>query len=201
MTRSPYPALPPELARIFIKLDRLLASDEEQNKAIDPLFRTAIVRGIDCDALPGATGEFGRTPSNPIPTNGVLGEVLYLSRLRTGTGSAVMFHRLGSEKGIVDNVDVYDVLSLDRAVHERLYLSMYHPRKSQLVPSGYTYAGKLDPSNFTYGVNHTVSDFPEKLDAHIRQWQMNHLGIPLPVAHVREAINGSRFKPSILDRN
>jgi hypothetical protein len=48
-------------------------------------------------------------------------------------------------------------------------------------------------------VNHIVAKFPEKLDAHIRKWQMEMLGVPLPVARVREAINGSPFHPSVLD--
>ena len=67
------------------------------------------------------------------------------------------------------------------------------------VPRGYTYAAKLDGENFTYGVNHIVARFPEKLDAHIRKWQMEMLGVPLPVHRVREAVNGSRFRASMLD--
>jgi hypothetical protein len=67
------------------------------------------------------------------------------------------------------------------------------------VPRGYAYAAKLDGENFTYGVNHIVVGFPEKLDAHIRKWQMEMLGVPLPVHRVREAVNGSRFSITVLD--
>src|SRR6516225_9834966 len=37
---------------------------------------------------------------NPIPTNGPLGEVIYLSRLRTQSGSPIMFHRVRAEDGL-----------------------------------------------------------------------------------------------------
>lgn len=192
-------SLPPEIEAIFKKLDKLLYSHDEQNNTLPEPFRSQIAGGLNCDELPNARGEFGRTPSNPIPTNGPLGEVIYLSRLRTVTGNPVMFHRVRAEDGIVGAVDVYELLSLDAKVHETLFLSMYHPRKSRKVPRGYTYAPKIDPNNFTYGVNHIVERFPAKLDAHIRKWQMEMLGIPLPVGRVREAINGSSFHPSVLE--
>jgi hypothetical protein len=199
MPRPTHPALPPDVEAIFKKLDKLLYSDDEQNSTLPDAVRSQIAGGLECDELPGATGEFGRTLSNPIPTNGPLGEVLYLSRLRTSAGSPVMFHRVRAEEGPAGAVDVYDVLSLDATVRETLFLSMFHPRKSRKVPRGYTYADKLDPSNFTYGVNHIIPNFPQKLDAYIRKWQMGMVGLVLPVARVRETINGSRFHPSVID--
>ena len=192
-------APPPEVDAILKKLFALLEDDNDQNKALPELIRAAVAGGLSCDELPNARGEFGRFPSNPIPTNGPLGEVMYLSRLRTETGSPVMFHRLRAEEGVAGPVDVYEVLSLDGKIREILFLSMYHPRKSKKVPSGYTYAAKLDPNNFMYGVSHIVAKFPEKLDAHIRKLQMDRLGVPLPVMRVREAVNGSAFGISVLD--
>ncbi len=192
-------ALPPDVDAIFKKLFATLEDDNEQNKTLPEIVRSSVVDGLSCDELPGAIGEFGRASTNPIPVNGPLGEVVYLSRLRTGAGSPVMFHRLGSQEGLTGFVDAYEVLSLDGSLREKLYLSMYHPRKSRKVPRGFTYAARLDAENFTYGVSHRVSRFPEKLDAHIRKWQMDKLGIPLPVHRVREAVNGSRFSISVLD--
>jgi len=195
------PSLPPELAAVFKKLDRLLNDDKEQNATLPEYCRAPIAEGLDCDQLPDASGEFGLTPTNPIPTNGPLGEVLYLSRLRTKGGSPIMFHRLWSEDGTLTPVDVFEVLSLDGLVREKLFLSMYHPRKSKKVPRGYSYAPNIDTRNFTYGVTHIVENFPQKLDAHIRKWQMDVIGTPLPVGRVREAINGSPLHPSVLDDN
>jgi hypothetical protein len=192
-------SLPLDVEAIFKKLFKLLETDGDQIAILPEPVRSEIAGGLDCDELPNAQGEFGRSPTNPIPTNGPLGEIIYLSRLRTGSGSPVMFHRVRAEEGATRPVDVYEVLSLDGRVRENLFLSMYHPRKSRKVPRGYTYAAKLDGENFTYGVNHIVARFPEKLDAHVRKWQMEMLGVPLPVHRVREAVNGSRFSISVLD--
>lgn len=192
-------SLPPDVEAILKGLMWLLEDDEEQNDTVPEPYRSQISGGLNCDELPNARGEFGRTPSNPIPANGPLGEVLLLSRLRTNAGSPVMFHRVRAEDGLTGAVDAYEVLSIDGRTRDALYLSMYHPRKSRKAPRGYTYAAKLDPGNFMYGVNHIVVNFPEKLDAYIRKWQMEMFGIPLPVGGVREAVNGSRLRPSVLD--
>lgn len=199
MPASKCPSLPPEVGAIFKKLDKFLQSDDDQNGTLPEPVRSQIAAGLNCDELPDARGEFGRALSNPIPTNGPLGQVIYLSRLRTNTGSPVMFHRVRAEESAAGIIDVFDILSLDGKVQETLFLSMYHPRKSRKVPRGYTYADKLDSSNFTYGVDHIIPNFPQKLDAYIRKWQMEMIGIPLPVARVRETINGSRLHPSVLD--
>jgi hypothetical protein len=183
--------VPPEVDAIFKKLDSFLSNDDEQNKRLPKSFQGLIVGGVACDELPNAMGEFGRTATNPIPTNGPLGEVLYLSKLRTVDDSPVMFHRVRSEKSASNTVDVYEVLSLDGKNREILYLSMCHPRKSRKTPSGYTFASTYDPSNFPYGVNFLVPNFPQELDTHIRKWQTEILGIPLPVTRVREAIGRS----------
>ena len=143
MPELPRPPLPPEVRAIFKKLDELLESDSEQNGMLPEPFRSQMANGLDCDELPGAQGEFGRTRSNPIPTNGPLGQIIYLSRLRTNAESPVMFHRVRAEEGNAGAVDVYEVLSLDGAVRETLFLSMYHPRKSRKVPHGYSYAAEF----------------------------------------------------------
>lgn len=191
--------LPPDIKAILQKLRSYLESDVLQYDCLPEPYRSSIAHGVDCDELPNASGEFGRVPSNPIPTNGPIGEVLYLSRLRTRDGTPMMFHRIGTEDGAFNKVDVYEVLSLDGVVRELLFLSMYHPRKSRKTPDGYTLAANLDPSNLIFGVNHLVENFPEKLDAYIREWQKKVLGIPLPVRRVREAINGASFHISFLD--
>lgn len=199
--------LPPDVKEIFDRLFKLLNSDQEQNNTLPEPYRSAVVSGINCDILPGAQGEFGRVSTNPIPVNGPLGEILYLSRLRASTGwkglwssgSPLMFHRVRAENGLSGRVDVFEVLSLDGKAREEFFLSLYHPRKSNKAPRGFTLAPELDSDNFTYGVNHIVENFPQKLDAYIRRWQMEMLGIPLPVHRVREAVNGSRFNMSFLD--
>ena len=52
--------------------------------------------GIDGDEMPNAQGEFGLTPSNPIPCKTVFGSTAYLGRLRTLEGKKVVYKHLGS---------------------------------------------------------------------------------------------------------
>ena len=118
MTKSDPLAADAEAKAILDKLFGFLESDAQQNNSLPEPYRFEITGGIACDQLPNARGEFGRTPSNPIPTNGPAGEVLYLSRLRTRNGNPIMFHRVRAEEGISGIVDVYEVLSLDGAIRE-----------------------------------------------------------------------------------
>src|SRR5450759_204396 len=64
-------------------------------KKNDPLIVDKILNGIDCDKLPTGEGTFGSI-NNPIPVNGLLGEIKYLGKLRGKTGHPVFFHMIGS---------------------------------------------------------------------------------------------------------
>lgn len=210
MSKPSVTPLSAEVRAIFDKLVRFLGSEVDQNNTIPDHARPQITNGLNCDEFPNARGEFGRTPLNPIPTNGPLGEVIYLSKLRTQAkqswwrlrkvnGSPIMFHRVGTQRGIAGDVDAYEVISLDGTVHETLFLSMYHPRKSKKVPSGYFMATNFDSVDIIYGVNFAVENFPEKLDVHIRSWSKELFRMPFPVDRVRETISDSRFGISLLD--
>jgi hypothetical protein len=96
---------------------------------------------------------FGLTPDNPVPVNGSLGQLTYLSRLRTEEGQGFLFHRLGS----IGTVDEYELLSFDGEVKLVAYLDLYHPRRSRKPIEGLA----LDetPSVFT-GVSNLVENFP-----------------------------------------
>lgn len=198
MTNSTPARLPAEIEAIATRIFLLLDSDARQNESMPALVRALIEDGPDCDQLPNATGEFGRSPSNPIPVNGPLGEVVYLSRLTTETGAPVMFHRVGADADGPLVVDVYEVQAIDGSVRERLFLSMYHPRKTKRPPQGYRLADTIDGRNPIWGVSHTVPNFPAKLDAYVRHWQVEQLGLPLPVPKLRTALNGSPMAPSVL---
>ncbi|HUS96919.1 MAG TPA: hypothetical protein VMX97_09295 [Hyphomicrobiaceae bacterium] len=194
-------ALPPEVAAMLDRASALLENDDMQNSLLPEEVRQAIVGGTSCDTVPGARGEFGHTSDNPIPVNGPLGEVLYLSHLRTAKGVPLLFHRMGSAAALLGGldiyVDIYEVLPMEKGARsELLFFSMYHPRKSHLAPNGYLIDRSRDPGNEIYGVSWLVEDFPNALDAHIRKWQMESLGIPLSINKVRTYLNGSPFAPS-----
>jgi hypothetical protein len=127
-----------------------------------------ILQGLDCDKLPGGQGEFGRITTNPIPVNGIGGEIMYLPRLRCKCGCGIFFHRLGSyrEEKIGTTIDVFETVCINGKHWDILYLDMYHPRRSTLVPKGYK------PSQFdkvtcslpiSFGSHGMVRGFPENL--------------------------------------
>ena len=105
------PQLPPELQEALDRLRSILSNDLEQILLLPEPFQLEILMGEDCDAIAGGIGEFGRCATNPIPCNGPIGEVLYLSRLRTVGHQPMMFHRLGSTAGLKGSVDTYGLLS------------------------------------------------------------------------------------------
>ena len=71
--------------------------------------------GVDADELPNGKGEFGASPSNPIPTKSILGSNAYLGRLRTLDGKPVEHKRIGSFGSDVtpNPVDGYAIFSSD----------------------------------------------------------------------------------------
>lgn len=123
--------------------------------------------GLDCDSLPNASGEFGRCITNPIPVNGPIGEIKYLNRLMTRDGGLIV-HRLGS----CNELDVYEVVSMGGEIWDILYFDMYHPRRSTITPSNYSF-NKFHEI-FTrlaigYSINSFDQDFPFGLSNHIEK--------------------------------
>jgi hypothetical protein len=100
------PRLSPETERVFEGLHRFFQDDAEQiSRYLDQL-KDRIRNGLNVDSMPGATGSFGTTITNPLPVNGPIGQILYLSSLRFGE-QRVLFHRLRSFEAI----DAYECVS------------------------------------------------------------------------------------------
>ena len=180
----------PASGRPGLTFGGLLLDETKQNDRLPASIRSLIVDGIDADEIPGVFGDFGRSPTNPIPVNGPSGEITYLSLLRTRSGTPLLFHRIGSTEGLVGMVDMFELRPLDGSQDTSIFMSMYHPRRSRKAPEGFTLATELDPSNIHYGVTHLVEDFPARLDMHIREMQMAFIGLPLPVRRVRKLLYG-----------
>lgn len=162
-----------EKEKIYKKIDRVLNDDNFQNSLMPPMFRDPIISGASVDQLANGTGDFGFSPTNPIPCNGSLGEVTYLSRLLYGPQKEkVFFHRLGSIKG---NIDEYELITLS-GVRAIVYLDMYHPRKSRLTPKGFS----LQPNTILIrGINQNLSTFPFNLHQAIMEFTKTGIGFPL----------------------
>ncbi|MGQ0590292.1 MAG: hypothetical protein ACT4N8_12315 [Sphingosinicella sp.] len=170
---------------ILAKLATFLNSDDAQNAAMPPAVQAAILSGPDVDEVLNAQGEFGKTVTNPIPVNGPIGEVLYLSSLRTATRQPVYAHRLGS----IDKVDVFETVSSSGDKWDLLFLTLYHPRKSRLTPRGFSFQ---EPKGI-FAVNEFIDPFPLMLPAAVSAWSTEVLGLPLVGAGMRAAVETGTF--------
>lgn len=162
------------LKKIFSKkfIDESL--DDQRKEVEDERKRIAEVTGLEMndfklkegrDQITGATGEFGRNINNPVPVNGVRGEIKYLNRLRCECGAGLIFHRVGSDKteNIDGNTDVFETVCIEGKHWDKLYLNMYYLRRSTLLPKDYHFS-KFHPifSKFpiAFGIHNYCENFP-----------------------------------------
>jgi hypothetical protein len=122
---------------IFDKIESSLKVDEHIQDWSKTLFGAEGV-GVDSDAIPQGIGEFGFDATNPIPVRGLLGNEIYLKRLRTNSGRKVGYSRLRSlsAPNIFGTVDEYEINEADRVVC-KLYISPYNKRISRRPPEGF----------------------------------------------------------------
>jgi len=141
------------LDSVMEKISLALTDDDFQLRILGPknysMFKN--MSAIDCHHK--AEGEFGRTLSNPIPTNGPIGTLVYLSGLKTRAGERIVFHRLNA----IGKSDVYEYVSLSGSEWGFLFVDMYHSRKTTLEPDGFVRVS--EPMQLT-GFNHFWDDFP-----------------------------------------
>jgi hypothetical protein len=186
---EPDQLLSPEIAAIFEKLARYLESEVDQNERLPEPLRSLVKNGLSCDHLPTGSGPFGRVATNPIPVNGRMGELLYLSSLVHSSGPRLLFHRLGS----INKIDVYETVSLDGRAWDILYLDFYHPRKSKEAPAGFAIDER--PSKLFYGANQFVERFPHNLHMAIAETFQRVTGVSMCPPEIRQAIEATRFAP------
>lgn len=111
----------------------------QQQKAIYDVMNKACAKGSDGDELLNGHGEFGLAPTNPIPTNTVMGSNIYLSRLLTDDGKKVESKRrypIISEVSEMP-IDVYDLSLPDGTPLGTIYISPYQKRTSAKAPRGF----------------------------------------------------------------
>ena len=94
--------------------------------------------GCDSDEIPGAKGEFGWEPSNPVPVHTTFGSTSYLARLRTSDGEKLQYERIGSFASPVNEmpVDGYELTDTSGNGLGIIYISPYHRRNSEASPNG-----------------------------------------------------------------
>lgn len=145
--------LDPEVEKIFEKVERLLQDDETQLELVSPEMSEVLKRAPYYDKDPNGTGPFGLCKTNPIPVNGPVGELAYLSKILTNRRERILFHRVGA----VDKVDIFETVTFSGGQWFIFFLDMYHPKKSQLAPDGFKLSSKA--CQFS-GFNQFCADFP-----------------------------------------
>jgi hypothetical protein len=94
--------------------------------------------GTDLDEMPEGSGEFGLEVTNPIPVCTVLGNFVYLSKLRTLNDEIITYERRGSTgtPTIKSIIDVYEIFCLDQQI-AILYICPYNKKNSNRAPKGF----------------------------------------------------------------
>lgn len=112
----------------------------QHQKQLFDLMNSMCADGADEDKLPGASGEFGHSMSNPIPTKTIFGSTSYLARLRAPDGEKVLYERIGSFSSEVspNPIDGYAIKHPNGTDLGTLYLSPYQRRNSNMIPKGFT---------------------------------------------------------------
>ena len=192
-SRGRRPSVPPELEKIFKRFHRLASDGEPPIGHLPPDAQMAIQSGLDVDEIPDAVGPFGRTPTNPIPVRGPVGQVNYLSRLITASGQSIFGHRIGH----IDLIDVYEVVSVDGIEWDILYLSMYHPHNSRNTPSGYSLANTSKLGPFFTCVGFNVDRFPSTMDVAIKRYMRETVGFPICPPRLDEYLESKDFTRSV----
>lgn len=183
-------ALPDDVRQALDHMMAILNDDDRQNALMPGQLRSALLKGGTVDEIDSAEGPFGRHPCNPIPVNGPLGEITYLSRLITKEdGQHLFFHRLGSGQSI----DVYEVVSWDGSVWDVLYFDYYHNRKTRKAPEGYAFAEKVEGIT---GTNKYLASFPAGVNEAAGSCANGILGVPLSNPFMRNINTCGFVKPA-----
>lgn len=134
-------------------IHRIIDDEKFQLEHLNPVMKEMILSAPAYDKDPNGTGPFGYTETNPIPVNGPIGQLAYLSRLETQSGQRILFHRLGA----IGTVDVFEAVSFNGTEWFILFVDLYHPRRSRLTPDGFRFT--KDVAQFS-GFHKFCENFP-----------------------------------------
>jgi hypothetical protein len=127
------------LRAVFEKIRRVLEDEEFQIELLPPPLQSILRTCPGYDRDPRGTGPFGYSETNPIPVNGPIGELAYLSKLETENGERILFHRIGA----IDKIDVFEAVTFSGTQWFILFADMYHPRRSRLLPEGFRFTKEV----------------------------------------------------------
>lgn len=121
------------------QIRRILEDEQFQLDMIHPAMKATIESCPAYDQDPNGTGPFGFSETNPIPVNGPIGQLAYLSKLETDRGERILFHRIGA----VDTIDVFEAVTFSGSEWFILFVDLYHPRRSRLTPDGFRFTQEV----------------------------------------------------------
>lgn len=173
------------------KISRALIDDDFQLRILGPKNYSMFKNLSAIDYHHKAEGEFGRAVSNPIPTNGPIGTLAYLSSLKTKTSERILFHRLNT----IGKVDVYEYVSWSGSEWGFLFVDMYHSRKTALEPDGF--ARSTEPMQLT-GFNHFWDDFPHGFSEQKQPLPKDIRMLYASIDAIGKGISGRIFQPTDL---
>ena len=165
------------VGRIFEKVYQILTNEETQNENLPPMFKSFLKE----NTLERSTSRyFGITPNEPIRVNGSLGEVIYISMLRTPENVPFIGHRLGS----VNQLDVYEICSEDFKDWRILFFDLYWLQKDKYAPSGLTLS--LNDCPLISAINKFSSTFPNEFWPSVMDATKDLLGLAAVRTTIRE---------------
>lgn len=123
------------LREAVAEIHRILDDENFQLELVHPEMKAMLESAPAYDKDPNGSGPFGFTETNPIPVNGPIGQLAYLSRLQTQSGQRILFHRIGA----ITTVDVFEAVAFNGAEWFILFVDLYHPRRSRLAPDGFRF--------------------------------------------------------------
>ena len=127
------------LREAMAHIHRILDDETFQLELLHPAMKAMLESAPAYDKDPNGTGPFGFIETNPIPVNGPIGQLAYLSRLETQSGQRILFHRLGA----IGTVDVFEAVSFNGAEWFIFFIDLYHPRRSRLTPDGFRFTKEV----------------------------------------------------------
>jgi hypothetical protein len=127
------------LGEALAQIHRILDDEAFQLELIHPEMKAILKLAPSYDKDPNGTGLFGFIETNPVPVNGPIGQLAYLSKLETQSGQRILFHRLGA----IGTVDVFEAVSFNGAEWFILFVDLYHPRRSRLTPDGFRFTKEV----------------------------------------------------------
>lgn len=139
-------------------IHRIIDDEEFQLELVHPAMKAMLESAPAYDKDPNGTGPFGFTETNPIPVNGPIGQLAYLSKLETARGERILFHRIGA----VDKIDVFEAVTFSGSEWFILFVDLYHPRRSRITPDGFHFTQEVGQfSGFHKFCNNFPYDFIE----------------------------------------